>query len=360
MLTSLAICIIGFIVSFMDGFGMGANDVSHSFGSSVGSGSLTMLQACTIALFTEFLGAALLGNHNAQTISGLVIANEFKESPTLLMLIMTCSLLGSSIWTISSAKIGLPVSSTHSISGAIIGSVLINYGFSHVNWSLSTGVAKIALSWVTSPIIAGLFAAFLYLLTRRLVLIHPNSYQLGKQVIPYYFAVTIFIELTLIISKTHISHSLNTIEVLLISSLSAGVSFLFFKYFLVPFIVRKIDDNENLKWYHCFYIIWVPQQPTLLDTRDLNENHLKPIFSLSGMDDDFEMQELNSTKLLKSPHSEPLEPLEQIEQTNSHLQDLHFHAEKFDPTTERLFGYVQVLTAVFASFSHGAKYCKFM
>jgi len=162
MLTSLTICIIGFIVSFMDGFGMGANDLSHSFASSTGSGTLTVMQACKIAVFTEFFGAALLGNHNAQTISGLVKADGFQNAPKQLMLIMTCSLLGSSIWTITSAKIGLPVSSTHSISGAIIGSVLINYGFDHVNWSLSTGVLKIALSWITSPIIAGLFAAILY------------------------------------------------------------------------------------------------------------------------------------------------------------------------------------------------------
>ena len=366
MINSIYICIVGFIVAFMDGFGMGANDVSHSFATSVGSGSLTMLQACTIALFTEFSGAALLGNNNAKTISGLVVATEFEETPLLLMLIMTSALLGSSIWTISSVRIGLPVSSTHSISGAIIGSVLINYGVNHINWSLSSGVAKIAISWITSPIIAGLFASGLYIMTRKLVLRHSDSYRRGKIAIPFYFSITIFIDVFLVISKTHFSHDLSTSQIFLISMASALISFLFFQFNLVPFIVRKIDNDEDLKWYQVFYIFHLPPQPRKLHSFTLvNDKNLTAIFTLD--DEDFEEFEMDAIQQHnKSPVSPTHDHGESLLQRNtmgekSHfkfgneeINKLHEEAEKFDETTERLFGYVQVLTAIFASFSHGA------
>eukprot|EP00835_Amoeboradix_gromovi_P002109 NODE_112_length_19362_cov_0.399678.p4 type:complete len:502 gc:universal NODE_112_length_19362_cov_0.399678:75-1580(+) len=355
MINSIWICILGFIVSFMDGFGMGANDVSHSFATSVGSGTLTMMQACTIALFTEFLGAALLGNNNAKTISGLVIASEFNETPILLMLIMTCALLGSSLWTISSVRLSLPVSSTHAISGAIVGGVLLNYGFDHINWSFSSGVSKIAISWVTSPIISGVFAASLFLFTRTFVLRRSDSYNRGKLVIPFYFSITIFIDVFLVISKTHFSHDFSNGKIFVISLLSGILSFVFFKYFLVPFIVRKIDNpDELLYWYHVFLIRSLPQRSRYIDISTLHEDpKLETLFTL----DDLEMDVFESNQPMKESDY-LIRSSSQENSTSSEvaadIKRLHSEAEKFDEVTEQLFGYVQVLTAIFASFSHGA------
>eukprot|EP00834_Sanchytrium_tribonematis_P006180 NODE_432_length_7521_cov_0.745891.p1 type:complete len:355 gc:universal NODE_432_length_7521_cov_0.745891:6112-5048(-) len=353
MIESIWICILGFIVAFMDGFGMGANDVSHSFGTSVGSGTLTMLQACTIALFTEFAGAALLGNNNAQTISGLVIADEFKEEPSVLMLIMACALLGSSVWTITSAKIGLPVSSTHSISGAIIGCVLFHFGASHINWSLNSGVTKIVISWITSPIIAAVFAASLYQFVKFTVLRYPDSYHRAQIAIPYYFTFTVFIDVFLIITKTHISHDLNFAEVLIISAVVSFISFLFFKFMMVPWIVRRIDNQEDLKWYDIFRIFLLPTQPKRLRNEHFVEKNLTTIFTLDEIDE-FELDEIRSTRVATT-ESEILLEKNAIKK----VDNLHQEAEQFDEMTEQLFGYVQVLTAIFASFSHGAKYFLF-
>eukprot|EP00834_Sanchytrium_tribonematis_P004951 NODE_271_length_11194_cov_0.541595.p5 type:complete len:284 gc:universal NODE_271_length_11194_cov_0.541595:4635-5486(+) len=258
---SFYLLIIGFVVSFMDAFGMGANDVSHSFGTSVGSGTLSMLQACIIAVFTEFIGAALLGSNNAKTISGLAKSDYFEKDPDQMMLVMVCALLGSSIWTISSAKIGLPVSSTHSISGAIIGGVLIINGPDYVNWSLASGVGKIAISWVTSPIISGIVASLIYLITRTFVLRHKDSYNRGKIAVPFYFSFTVFVDAYLIISHSGISKMFSPTNQLLIAIAACGLSFIFFAFFMVPWMHRRIANNEDLRWYHMLYIFAVPPRP---------------------------------------------------------------------------------------------------
>eukprot|EP00834_Sanchytrium_tribonematis_P004949 NODE_271_length_11194_cov_0.541595.p3 type:complete len:353 gc:universal NODE_271_length_11194_cov_0.541595:6292-7350(+) len=342
--------VMGFIVAFLDGFGMGANDVSHSFGTSVGSGTLSMLQACTIAVFTEFLGAALLGSNNAKTISGLAKASNFEKDPGLLMLVMVSALLGSSIWTITSAKIGLPVSSTHSISGAVIGGVLILYGADFVNWSIQSGVGKIAISWVTSPIIAGIVSAIIYLVTRTFVLRHNDSYKRGKIAIPFYFSFTILIDVFLIMSKSALATSVSLTYQLVISAIACFASFIFFLFFFVPWIHRRVSNDEDLKWYHIFYIFAVPKQPVREDPelQDEEQNLIPDKKFIKRATNKISSIMLSNVK--KNMH----------EETAEHIEELHDKAEKFDEKTERLYGYVQVLTAMFASLSHGAKYYLFI
>eukprot|EP00835_Amoeboradix_gromovi_P004639 NODE_373_length_9849_cov_0.356205.p3 type:complete len:490 gc:universal NODE_373_length_9849_cov_0.356205:9291-7822(-) len=337
---SIWLLVLGFAVSFMDAFGMGANDVSHSFGTSVGSGTLTMLQACTIAVFTEFLGATLLGSNNAKTISGLAKSDQFESDPGSLILVMVCALLGSSIWTITTAKYGLPVSSTHSISGAVIGAVLVNYGPEYVNWGLDTGMSRIVLSWFTSPIIAGIVASFIYLLTRSLVLRHKDSYRRGKTAIPLIFAVTILINVYLIMSHSVLANNVNELYQIIASLVACFFSFLFFQYLLVPWMDRRITSNEDLKWYHIFYIFGVGNKAkrTFEGEKDL-ESQLNVLRSIQSKISTFMLKNVNKN-------------IEHVE--NDEMQHIHDMAEKFDKKTEELFGYVQVLTAIFASISHGA------
>ena len=327
---------IGFVVSFLDGYGMGANDVSHSFGSSVGSGSLTMLQACTIAIFTEFLGAVLLGSNNVKTISGLAKPENFEEDPGSLMLVMACALLGSSVWTITTAKIGLPVSSTHSISGAVIGGVLLLYGPDYVNWGFKNGVGKIAISWVTSPIIAGVVASFIYLVTRTFVLRHKDSYKRGKIAIPFYFSITILIDTYLILSHSGLTNYLSISSQLIFSAVACVGSFLFINFFMVPWMDRRVMFNEDLKWYHMFYIFFVSTRTFDVEKQNAKESRTKSNSITSKLS---RFMTSNATKAIT---------------VEDDVNELHDNAEKFDVKTEQLYGYVQVLTAMFASLSHGA------
>lgn len=134
---------LGMIFAFMDSFGIGANDVSNSFGAAVGSGALNLKQAVLIASVCEFLGAFLMGSSTADTIKGgLIDVNLFSDQPELLMLAMVCSLVGSSSWVLFASSRGLPVSTTHSIVGAITGAGIAGFGFGAVKWA---GVGKIVL-----------------------------------------------------------------------------------------------------------------------------------------------------------------------------------------------------------------------
>ena len=334
-------------MSFMDAFGMGANDVSHSFGTSVGSGTLTMLQACTIAIFTEFLGATLLGSNNAKTISGLAKPQNFEDDPGSLMLLMVCALLGSSLWTISTAKIGLPVSSTHSISGAVIGGVFIAYGSDYVNWGFQSGVGKIAISWVTSPIISGIVASIIYLVTRKFVLRNKDSYRRGKIAVPFYFSCTILIDTYLIMSHSVLASNVSRQTQLIVPVVMCFVSHLFFTFMLVPWMDRRVRNEEDLKWYHIFYVFAVSHQPKrTFQVKKDEERQFKSDNIFINAKNKISGYMLSNVK--KDIH----------DCVEDDLHGIHDVAEKFDPQTEQLYGFVQVLTAMFASLSHGAKYFK--
>jgi sodium-dependent phosphate transporter len=127
--------IAGFIISFFLAFGIGANDVANSFGTSVGSKVLTLKQACILATIFEILGAILIGAKVSGTIrKGILDPNEFVGSETELMLGYVSALAGCCIWLIVATILNLPVSGTHSIVGATIGMALVSKGFGVIKW----------------------------------------------------------------------------------------------------------------------------------------------------------------------------------------------------------------------------------
>src|SRR5699024_4620593 len=125
-------CAFGFFMAW----GMGANDVSNAMGTSVGSGVLTVKQAIIVAMVFEFLGAYLAGGEVTETVrSGIVDSRVVADTPHLLVYGMMSTLLGTALWlTIASAK-GWPVSTTHTVIGAIMGFAVVGIGFDAVQWS---------------------------------------------------------------------------------------------------------------------------------------------------------------------------------------------------------------------------------
>ncbi|KXN69455.1 hypothetical protein CONCODRAFT_8142, partial [Conidiobolus coronatus NRRL 28638] len=175
------------IAAFCDAYGIGANDVANSFSTSVSSGSITLAQACLIASFTEFFGALLLGAGTASTIrDGIISLQLFAGKPELLMLGMLCALIGSAIWTLIATRLGWPVSTTHSIVGAIVGVGISGFGFNAVKWGWE-GLGKIIASWFISPVLAAIVGSAIFLVTRTFVLKAENPFQRGLYAIPIYF-----------------------------------------------------------------------------------------------------------------------------------------------------------------------------
>ncbi len=157
MLFSIAIAALAF--GLYMAWTIGANDVANAMATSVGSRTLTFKQAVIIAGVMEFLGAVFAGGKVTSTIrKGIIDLSNVPpemQQPELLMLGMLAALLAAALWLHGATLLGLPVSTTHSIVGAIVGFGLVVYGSSVVNWAK---VASIVSSWVFSPLAGGILA----------------------------------------------------------------------------------------------------------------------------------------------------------------------------------------------------------
>lgn len=178
---SLATIILG--VAVLGGLYMawtiGANDVANAMGTSVGSGALTLVAAIIIAGVLEFAGAVLIGSHVTETISkGIIDISLFEptgalgeDGPLILALGMLSALFGAALWLHLATHFGLPVSTTHSIVGAVIGIGVVSFGFGGVQWA---GLGGIVGSWIVSPLLGGLLAFLCFVAIRRLILRRPD------------------------------------------------------------------------------------------------------------------------------------------------------------------------------------------
>lgn len=171
-------------------FGNGANDVANAFATSVAARTLTMAQAGIISIFTEFLGAVVLGSRVTNTIkNGIIDLDRFREDPATLILVMGCAEIASATWLITATKIGFPVSTTHTIVGSLIGAGI--GAQAAVTWDWQKGsVSQIAASWAISPCIAACFSALLFASLKFAVLERQNSLDKAMKAIPFYLAFT--------------------------------------------------------------------------------------------------------------------------------------------------------------------------
>jgi len=180
-------CVFGFFMAW----GVGANDVANAMGTSVGSKALTLKQAIMIAIIFEFMGAYLAGGAVTATIrKGIIDPAILSGSPELLVFGMMAALLAAGIWLLIATHFGWPVSTTHSIVGAIVGFAAVGISADAVNWGK---VAKIVASWVVSPVTAGFIAFFLFRSVQKLILDTENPFQNAKKYIPGYIFMVGFI-----------------------------------------------------------------------------------------------------------------------------------------------------------------------
>ncbi|MBE8189431.1 MAG: inorganic phosphate transporter [Candidatus Thioglobus sp.] len=172
-------------------WGVGANDVANAMGTSVGSQAITVKQAVIIAIIFEFSGAFLAGGEVTATIrKGILDASLFVDSPHLLVYGMLASLLAAGTWLMIASSLGWPVSTTHSIIGAIVGFGAVGVGVDAVSWGK---VIKIILSWVTSPLLAGALAIVIFKSLQRLIIDTKNPFENAKKYLPIYVFLVGFV-----------------------------------------------------------------------------------------------------------------------------------------------------------------------
>lgn len=336
-------------VAFVMAYGIGANDVANAFATSVGAKAITLKTALIIASVMEFSGAFLMGSHVTGTISkGILDPEYFKDAPEVLMVAMMCALIAAAVWLLVATHFGLPVSTTHSIVGALVGCGLVARGSAAVNWK---GVVEIIVSWFTSPVLSGVFSSILYYIVRTFILRAKNSFERSLKFYPILVAVTFAVNILYIIYKGTPQLNLDKTPYWLgitIALLIGSAIGLVFYFVLVPRLRQQslaIKDEEEVKSSLAAPVV----------NPDAKVEIEIPV--ADAKEEKGEKEERNSVKV------EVVEKVHQLVERDIHAElkdeeskvyQIHQNAEKFDARTEKVFSYVQVITATFDSFCHGA------
>ena len=193
-------------------WGIGANDVANAMATSVGSKALTIKQAIIVAAIFEFAGAVLAGGQVTKTIrKGIIDADIMSGSPDLLLYGMLASLLAAGLWLLIASRNGWPVSTTHSIVGAIVGFAMVGIGMEAVKWDK---IGFIVASWVISPLLAGTMSFMIFRSVQKLILNRENPLKYAKRYVPgYIFLAGFMIALvTMVKGLKHVGLEISTAE----------------------------------------------------------------------------------------------------------------------------------------------------
>ncbi|MDX1723958.1 MAG: inorganic phosphate transporter [Pseudomonas sp.] len=237
----LLACLFGFFMAW----GVGANDVANAMGTSVGSRALTIKQAILIAMVFEFAGAYLAGGQVTETIkSGIVDASLI--TPDLMVLGMMSALLAAGTWLLIASTRGWPVSTTHSIVGAVIGFAAVGVSMDAVNWA---GVGPIVASWVISPVLSGTVAFGLFVSVQRLIIDTDEPFVNAKRFVPLYMFATGFMVSLVTVTKglKHIGLNLSSTEGFF---LAAGVGVLVMLLGIALLSRIKIDVEADKDFHY--------------------------------------------------------------------------------------------------------------
>ncbi|KAK3388674.1 phosphate transporter [Sordaria brevicollis] len=255
---------IGTIFAALDAWNIGANDVANSWATSVAARSVTYVQAMILGSAMEFAGSVGVGARVADTIRTKVVDTTlFADDPALLMLGMVCAVVASSLWLTMATRFGLPVSTTHSIMGGVIGMGIATVGADGVSWvgkGINDGVVSVFLAWIIAPGLAGAFASIIFLVTKYGVLLRSNPVYKAFVMVPVYFGITASLLCMLLLWKG------GSYEVHLSSPEIAGTIVgvgaawgLMVIIFLMPWLYRVVIlEDWQLRFWH------IPLGPLLL------------------------------------------------------------------------------------------------
>jgi PiT family inorganic phosphate transporter len=321
--------LIGIVLAsgFYMAWNIGANDVANAMGTSIGSKALSWRQAVGIAAVLEFLGALLVGGNVTATIqSGIVDPEVFARSPQIFVLGMLSALIGSGLWLNVASLFGWPVSTTHAIVGSILGFGLIVGGPGAILW-LDT--AAIAISWIISPVLAGLVAYGLFSAVQRLVLYDPHPVRAARRFAPWIvgFALTILSLCVLFegLKNLHLNFSFA-------GALSVGLFIGLIGLFITRIAVRRMDlDHPIVEGKYTPGHLYLVEKAT----RSLHRLGLSPADPL--------MLEVNG--LLASLQNVGEEMARGLPQS---------HEPSPYEKVERIFSWLQIMSACFVAFAHGA------
>lgn len=321
----IALLVAGFYLAW----NIGANDVANAMGTSVGSGALTLRRAVFIAAILEFSGAFFFGSHVSKTMqSGIIQADIFISNPKILVYGMLASLAATGMWLQIASYYGWPVSTTHSIVGALVGFGAIVGGYEAVYWG---NVAYIVTSWILSPLLGGIIAYYMFTAIRKKILYSSNPVEATRRWTPFIvFCVFLILGLILVLEglrnlNLELSNSMKGILALGSAFIAAGISYI---------LVRRLP---------------------VISKRD------KP---LSSYDPDIQLSLDKASKNLQKVQAQTSGELkyyvslliEEVHQLSDSFK-LKQESENIDleyAQVEKVFSYLQIMSACMMAFAHGA------
>ncbi|MDP1835509.1 MAG: inorganic phosphate transporter [Chlamydiales bacterium] len=308
---------------------IGANDVANAIGTSVGSGALTLRQACIMAAILEFCGAFFFGSHVSETVqTGIVHTDNFAQTPYLLVYGMLSALIASGVWLQIASYYGWPVSTTHSIIGAIVGFGMVSGGYEIVQWD---NVAYIVSSWIISPILGALLSYTIFSFLRRKVFYHRHPMEAAKRLTPYLvlFAVTMLGMLVVYDQIEELKWRSTFWPSLAISLGAGGVAALISHWLIKDLKIRPSHTKRVLPYGPEVALELDKAKKHLTTVQDTSTGELHYYVSLI-----IEEVDNMSHSLKKEAEEEP---------DNSEYT-----------AVERIFSYLQMMSAAFMAFAHGA------
>jgi len=358
--TWMAVTCIGF--SFIAAYGIGANDVANAFATSVGAKSLTLKQAIVVAAIFELAGVILMGAGVTETVrKGITNGEAFIDEPYVLAFGMMCVCISVAFWLLLATKFHLPVSTTHTAIGSIVGMAITSKGWDAVNW---TKVWQVIASWFISPLLSGFIALILYVIVRSVILRSDNPAD--RTVIAYPILVAFTVGLiafyTLFKGAKRYKDEVQGLPLwgtLLICLGSALVSGLGIQFLVVPTMKRKLKAVRERESKD-------EKEIELVDGgKELSEEKQKPTAFTKKPKYDFNEGDENvateqtagkvETKK-KSWLSKVIPDInEKFEaQASDKVKNMLSQAEVHNDETEQMFTYLQVATCCFDAFAHGA------
>lgn len=327
METALLITIL--VTGFYMAWNIGANDVANAMGTSVGSGALTLRRAVIIAAILEFSGAYFFGSHVSKTMqSGIINSELFVNEPRTLVYGMLAALASAGIWLQIASYFGWPVSTTHSIVGAIVGFGVAVVGLEAVYWG---EVGFIVTSWILSPALGAILGYYIFTLMRKNIFYASDPVDATKRLTPLLvFFVILILALVFVFEGLHnLQVNLSTMEKTTIAILTAGLGSLI-SFFLVkkipPSAMHEIQTN-----------VFSPEVASSLEKASKHLGKVKA--STTG--------EAQYTAALL------IEEVDKLRGSIEYRQEFDSsHAEYMK--VEKVFSYLQIMSACMMAFAHGA------
>ena len=314
------------LVGFYMAWNIGANDVANAMGTSVGSKALTLKKAVIIAAILEFSGAFFLGSRVSETMQqGLVDPQMFASDPYIFMYGMLAALLATAIWLQIASYYGWPVSTTHAIVGAVLGFGLIIGGAATIHWKI---VGTVAASWVISPVLSGIISFILFSLLQRIIFYSFHPLKMSRRLIPIliFFVFSTFSLSLIYHGFNHIGFKPTFLEALALSA-AIGLLALLVSYILV----RRTKDKHRLE----------------------QEAQLGQVISMQKALKHLQRVRLSSSGKTKEELAHLLDQTAALTKTLRKKSGFYTSTSRYE-NVEHLFAYLQILSAAFVAFAHGA------